>query len=803
MIPAVVLGGNLGGLGVVRSLAGAGMPIFVADKEHGCPAAWSRFARFIKLPSVDGSELVKELINLAIRIGGRPVLILTTDADVNLISASRKELEPFFRFTLPSPEMVRTLYDKAQFQLLAEREGLSPPRGAILASPSELPLIRTLTPPLAIKPADKAPLVSNQQNDRPVRVEDWDEAMVRAAKMMEKAGRLAVQEWIEGDDSDIYFSLFVCSSQGEVLAHFAGRKLVCFPPAVGITAVCAAAPAMDEELARLTRLFAKRVGYKGIGSLEFKKDRRTGKLLIIEPTVGRIDWQEEIATLCGVNIPLIAYRAETATIALRESTRPESHVMWRSSIVHRLPAGIASPGASLRDGYFRLNDPLPGLYYYAMELFPLAARKVLRWMVEKGKAPVRALQAARRNKLSFNRSHPMSISNTVIIGAGPYGLSIAAHLKAAGIPCHLYGTPLESWRKFMPQGMVLKSERFASNLWDPNGKFTLERYSAEHKIPYQPAGDPLSLADFLRYAEWFRERAVGESIDVKVTNVQRTRAGFLLDFAGAPSLEARRVVLATGHMAFRVVPQELANLPEPMCCHSANIRDFSGFAGRDVTLIGAGQSALESAALLSEAGAQVRLIVRDSQIRWNAVRNGHRSLAHKIRNPESGLGFGWESVVVSEMPQWFRRLLPVDLRHRYVARTWGPSGAYWLRQRVEGRIEILLNSRVCQAKAEDGRVCLEVQGPEGTKTVWTDHVIAATGYKTDLDRLDYLGQDLKRSIAHEGGAPVLDSQFETSVPGLFIVGMASAPTFGPVMRFMFGAKHVAPVLTERLRAVAV
>jgi len=393
----------------------------------------------------------------------------------------------------------------------------------------------------------------------------------------------------------------------------------------------------------------------------------------------------------------------------------------------------------------------------------------------------------------------MSVSNTVIVGAGPYGLSIAAHLKAAAVPYHLFGTPLESWRKFMPVGMVLKSERFASNLWDPNRQYTLERYSAEHKIPYQPAGSPLSLADFLDYAEWFRERAVGESIDAKLTSLRRTRTGFLLEFAGAPSLEARRVVLATGHMAFRVVPEELASLPEPFFCHSSKLCDLSGFAGRDVTLIGAGQSALETAALLQESGAHVRLIIRENQVRWNATRNGHRSMTDKIRNPESGIGFGWESVVVSEMPQWFRRLLPVDLRHRYVAKTWGPSGAYWLRQRVEDRIEILLNCQVGEAKVENERVRLEVHGPDGTETVWTDHVIAATGYKVDLNRLDYLDPDLRKSIAREGGAPVLNSQFETSVPGLFTVGIASAPTFGPVMRFMFGAKHVAPVLTQRLR----
>jgi hypothetical protein len=146
---------------------------------------------------------------------------------------------------------------------------------------------------------------------------------------------------------------------------------------------------MDEELTQLTRQFTERVGYKGIGSLEFKRDRRSGRLLIIEPTVGRIDWQEEIATLCGVNIPLAAYRAET-NIAVKESAKPGSRVMWRSSIVHRLPAGLTPGGASLRDGYFRLNDPLPGLYYYAIELFPLGTNKIFRWMLFKGKAPARA-----------------------------------------------------------------------------------------------------------------------------------------------------------------------------------------------------------------------------------------------------------------------------------------------------------------------------------------------------------------------------------------------------------------------------
>lgn len=386
MIPAVVVGGSLNALGVVRSLAGGGMPIFVVDKERGGVAAWSRFSRFVSLGSLGGKNLVQGLIGASIRIGGRPVLIMTADSDVNTVSERRSELEPYFRFTLPTPEMVYTLFDKAQFQMLAEREGLAVPRGVILSNPSDLELINELKPPLVIKPADKTPLVSNLENDRPVRADTITQGFQVARKMMEKTGRLAVQEWIDGDDSDIYFSLFVCDSESKVTAMFSGRKLVCTPPEVGITAICTAAPEKDEELTRLSRQFIERVGYKGIGGLEFKRDRRSGKLLIVEPTVGRTDWQEEIATLCGVNIPLAAYNAEIG-VPFKESARQTSRMMWRSSVVHRLPAGMAPPGASLRDGYFRLNDPLPGLYYYAIELLPLGTNRLFRRMLMKGKKP--------------------------------------------------------------------------------------------------------------------------------------------------------------------------------------------------------------------------------------------------------------------------------------------------------------------------------------------------------------------------------------------------------------------------------
>lgn len=391
-----------------------------------------------------------------------------------------------------------------------------------------------------------------------------------------------------------------------------------------------------------------------------------------------------------------------------------------------------------------------------------------------------------------------SVENTVIVGSGPYGLSLAAHLRAAGRPFLLLGTPLEAWRQHMPEGMILKSEPFASNLWDPKRQFTLDKYCQAQGIPYQPTRQPLSLARFLDYAEWFRQSAVGESRENKAQRIRRTAAGFSLDLCDGTSLEARQIVLATGHMPFRFIPPELDRLPEPFCTHSTTIRDTRRYAGRDVSIVGAGQSALECAALLAEAGAKVRLIVRKSQVQWNG-RPVPRSLLQRALKPESGLATGWRELAVAEWPRCFRAFLPVATRHRIAARSFGPGGAWWLRERVEGRVEVHLSHRIRAATVAGHQVRLRVESPKGEGEIITDHVIAATGYRINLDRLDYLDPKLRAEIARELDAPKLSAGFQSSVPGLFMIGIVSAPIFGPVTRFMFGAKHAAPIVARQLR----
>jgi thioredoxin reductase len=253
-------------------------------------------------------------------------------------------------------------------------------------------------------------------------------------------------------------------------------------------------------------------------------------------------------------------------------------------------------------------------------------------------------------------------------------------------------------------------------------------------------------------------------------------------------------------MAFRYIPEQLIGLPEPLCFHSTRFGDVHAYKGREVVVIGAGQSALETAVLLHEAGANVRLMAKIEAPEWNHSPKSNRTILDSVVEPESGLGFGWKALALSELPQIFRWRFSPEVRHRFVANSWGPAGAWWMRKRFEGVIDGLFGSQIESAAEVGGRVRLTVDGPGGKKVIETDHVIAGTGFKVDVDRLEFIDASLRSEIAREFSAPVLDSHFETSVPGLFIVGVASAPTFGPVMRFMFGAKHVAPALTRRLSA---
>jgi thioredoxin reductase len=389
--------------------------------------------------------------------------------------------------------------------------------------------------------------------------------------------------------------------------------------------------------------------------------------------------------------------------------------------------------------------------------------------------------------------------STAIIGAGPYGLSIAAHFRRSGIPFRVFGRPMDSWLAHMPKGMMLKSDGFASDIYDPEQAFTLRKFCAERGIKYADTGVPVRLDTFSEYGLAFRDRMVPELEDKLVVSLERVTGGFQLRLEDGETFQARRVVLAIGITHFEYVPENLAHLPAEFLSHSARHREVEPFRGCSVVVIGGGASALDLAGLLREAGADVQLVSRRKELKFHSQPTGKpRSPWQQIRHPQSGLGPGMRSRFFADAPSVFY-YLPERLRLEAVRRTLGPSGGWFIRDKVVGKLPLHLGCTPQGAEVKNGRVHLTVQAVDGTKReIVTEHIIAATGYRVDLERLKFLNPGIRSQLKTVGGAPVLSSTFESSMPGLYFAGVAAANSFGPVMRFAYGAGFAARTLTRAL-----
>jgi thioredoxin reductase len=389
--------------------------------------------------------------------------------------------------------------------------------------------------------------------------------------------------------------------------------------------------------------------------------------------------------------------------------------------------------------------------------------------------------------------------STAIVGAGPYGLSVAAHLRHSGVPFRIFGRPMDSWLAHMPKGMMLKSDGFASNIYDPQNAFTLGQFCEEQGIEYADSGVPVRLDTFSAYGLAFRDRMVPELEDKLVANIERLPDGFLLRLEDGETVKARSIVLAVGITHFAYTPDSLKHLSPEFLSHSARHHEVEPLRGRNVVVIGGGASAIDLAGLLHEAGAEVQLVSRRQSLKFHSRPTGKpRSLWQQIRHPQSGLGPGMRSRFFSDAPMVFH-YLPERLRVEAVRRTLGPSGGWFIRDKVEGKVPLVLASTPQRADVQGGRVRLSVRGADGSqREIVTEHIIAATGYKVNLERLKFLNPEIRSRLQTVEGAPVLSSTFESSVPGLYFVGVAAANSFGPVMRFAFGAGFAARTLTRTL-----
>jgi len=357
----------------------------------------------------------------------------------------------------------------------------------------------------------------------------------------------------------------------------------------------------------------------------------------------------------------------------------------------------------------------------------------------------------------------------------------------------------------MPEGMLLKSDPFASNLSDSQDFYTLARYSAERSIRYSEAL-PVQLDTFCDYGLAFQKRFAPGLEEVEVLSVERRDGEFTLQLENGETARARRVVLAVGVGPFKHVPETFSGLPDGYVSHSFDHHDLARFSGARVAVVGGGSSAIDLAGLLRERGCDVTLVSRRASLKFSSGAGPRSStqpsLWRRIRHPSSGLGPGLRSRFSTDAPLLIHAL-PKRLRLEFVRRHLGPAASGVMKDKVIGRVPLLLDRKLAGAATEDGRLALALRNREGQiEALHVDHVIAATGFRVDVRRLDFLSPALRNEIAVFEQTPILSSSFETSVPGLYVIGPAAAASFGPLLRFSFGARYAARRLTRALAKAA-
>jgi len=386
-----------------------------------------------------------------------------------------------------------------------------------------------------------------------------------------------------------------------------------------------------------------------------------------------------------------------------------------------------------------------------------------------------------------------TVYDVAVVGAGPYGLSTAAHLLGQGLRVAVFGRTLEMWREHMPGGMLLRSHWWATNLSDPRHAYGFARFFAESQWDRVY---PLPIEAFIDYGCWFQQRAVPRVDETYVASVEYRNGRFVLTLEDGREVESGAVVMAVGLYYYANRPEPYAGIPDGLVSHSFEHRDFRRFAGRDVIVIGGGQSGVEFAALLHEAGAAVQVVSR-RPINWLPPdRTETRGALARLLAPAAGIAPGWVNWVWDHRPYLFYRF-PQSWKDRYNA-SYPPGANDWLRTRVLGKIALHEGRTVANVDVANGRVAATLS--DGGR-LSADHVLLATGYRVNINRLPMLHASLRAELMTDGANPILNHWFESSIPGLYFVGVTSLRAFGPLYRFVAGcgaaARRVASAIARR------
>ena len=388
----------------------------------------------------------------------------------------------------------------------------------------------------------------------------------------------------------------------------------------------------------------------------------------------------------------------------------------------------------------------------------------------------------------------MKTCDVAIIGAGPYGLSAAAHLGTVkGLEVLVFGEPMSFWERNMPVGMFLRSNWTATQIADPNHSLTLEAYQAANG---NHLSHPVPLNRFIQYGLWYQRQAVPDLDRRKVVRVKPDPKGFRLILEAGEEVNSRRVVVAAGIHSFAWRPPEFQDLPSTLASHTSEHRDLRRFAGKQVLVLGRGQSALESGALLHEGGAEVEIVARARRIHWLQGWTS-KTLHHRLGKFTSRLLYAPTDVGPAGISQLMARpdllrQLPRRVLDRLWKRSVRPAGARWLVNRLQNVPIRLGRSVVSVAPAGEQ---LKVRLDDGSERT-VHHILLGTGYRVDVSRYDFLTPGLVQSMRRFNGYPCLKEGFETSVQGLHFLGAPAAWSFGPLMQFVSGTHYASRSLVR-------
>lgn len=779
----------------VRGLAAAGFEV-ISAAPHGqvAPAHWSRaVAGRIRTPDplADEDGFVAALES-AVRGGEIELLLPGSDAALLDISRGRARLEPHVRIGLPSTADVWRSLDKVELTEAATRCGLTPPPTIVCQGAGEaLAAAAELGYPVVVKP-----LRSVIENG-PVRRHSGSELAAAPAELVAIVDGCGGEVLVQRRAVGALVSLGGVFAGGRLLGEAVSRYKRTWRPGAGNACYSETIDGSPELRSRVSGLLTD-LGWEGLFELELI-ERAEGGWHAIDMNP-RPYGSMALAIGAGCNLPAIwcrhvlgqpadgvAARA-TAGVRYRWTDADLRHGLWQLRAGHpAVAARVLSPRRHVVHAFARRGDPGPGVAR-VLEMGTAATRR--------GLGPHGARAHARAGD-SRPVTSPTPADPAVIIGAGPCGLAVAAHLREYGIPMRVFGEPLEFWSRRMPEGMLLRSRRRSSNIADPARALTIADY--ERAAGRALRSPTLTREQFIDYGRWFAQQVVPEIDTRRVSSVARDGARFRLRLADGEELAASRVIVAAGLVPFMYRPEPFAALSPAVMSHAYDHDSLDGFAGRRVAVIGSGQSALECAALLHERGAAVEVLARAAAVHWlpddtlPAVPATGWSWRPSVPLPPTDVGgrfTGWAAAT----PDMFRRL-PARMQPDVAFRCIRPAGSGWLRGRLAD-VPISTSVAAAEAAERDGEVTL-VLSDGSTRTV--DHVLVGTGYRVDVRRYPFLDCELAASVAVAGGGyPVLGPGLESSVAGLHFIGAAAAHSFGPIMRFVVGTWYSAPALARRV-----